>query len=130
MWFDVNPRSSTPIYQQLIEGIKEGVARGILASGERLPTVRELATEFSLNPNTVAKAYQRLEQEGVIETMRSRGTFIAEQPPVVDAQSGRQRIGELLDKVFVEAYHMGISLEDLQRLFARGLEDWEKRRKE
>ena len=127
MWFNVDPRSSTPIYQQLIDGIKEGVAWGILASGERLPTVRELATELSLNPNTVAKAYQRLEQEGIIETMRSRGTFVAQQPPVVDLQSGRQRIGELLDKVFVEAYHLGISLEELRQLFAKGLEGWEKR---
>lgn len=130
MWFDVDPRSSTPIYQQLVDGIKEGVARGILAPGERLPTVRELATELSLNPNTVAKAYQRLEQEKIIETMRSRGTFIAQQPSAVNAEVGWERLGVLLDKVLVEAYHLGISHEDLQRLLARSLEDWEKRGEE
>ena len=62
--------------------------------------------------------------------MRSRGTFIAEQPPAVDAGMGRERIKELLDKVLVEAYHLGIGHEDLQRLFARSLEEWEKRGKE
>lgn len=130
MWFDVDPRSSTPIYQQLMEGIKEGIARGILAPGERLPTVRDLASELSLSPNTVAKAYQRLEQEKIIETMRSRGTFIAEQPPIVNSEEGWEEVGVLLDKVLVEAYHLGISHEDLRRLFARKLGNWNRRGEE
>lgn len=128
MWFDIDPRSSTPIYLQLVDGIKRAVARGMLVPGERLPTVRELASGLSLNPNTVAKAYQRLEQEGIIETMRSRGTFIAEQSGFVSSQEGREKLKDLLEKVLVEAYHLGISNEELQQLFMEHLASWKKRR--
>lgn len=127
MWLDINPRSSTPIYQQLVDGIKEVVARGIMVPGERMPTVRELASELSLNPNTIAKAYQKLEQEGIIETMRSRGTFVAERFPVLDKSVAKQQLVGPLEKVLVEAYHLGLNREEIKRLFEECLDNWDKR---
>lgn len=127
MWLEINPRSSTPVYQQVVDGVKELVARGILVPGERMPTVRELAVELSLNPNTIAKAYQRLEQEGIIETMRSRGTFVARRTEVLDMEAVREQLAGLVEKVLVEAYHLGLNREDIKQLFEESLDNWEKR---
>ncbi|MGS0765601.1 GntR family transcriptional regulator [Syntrophomonas curvata] len=127
MWLDLNPRSSTPIYQQLVDGIKEIVARGIMVPGERMPTVRELASELSINPNTIAKAYQKLEQEGIIETMRSRGTFVAGRSTVRDKGMVKKQVSALVEKVLVEAYHLGLNREDIIQLFKACLDDWERR---
>lgn len=127
MWLEINPRSSIPIYQQLVDEVKGLVARGILVPGERMPTVRELAVELSLNPNTIAKAYQRLEQEGIIETMRSRGTFVAGRTEVLDMEAARQQMADLLEKVLVEAYHLGLNRENIRQLFEESLNNWEKR---
>ena len=127
MWLEINPRSNAPIYQQLVDGVKELVARGILVPGERMPTVRELAVELSLNPNTVAKAFQKLEQEGIIETMRSRGTFVAGRTEVLDKEMAREQLEGLVEKVLVEAYHLGLNREDIKQLFEESLDNWEKR---
>lgn len=126
MRLNINPRLSTPVYQQVMDGIKEMVARGILAPGERIPTVREMAAELSLNPNTIAKAYQRLEQEGIIETMRSRGTFIAEPVEAADLKVAREKLTGLVDKVLVEAYHLGLEREEIEELFADSLDKWQR----
>lgn len=128
MWFDLDPRSSTPLYQQLVQGVKEAVARGILQPGERMPTVRELAAELAINPNTIAKAYQRLEQEGIIATMRSRGSFVAGGPSRLDNEEGRQRLVDMLDKLLVEAYHLGLTSDELQVLFQKRLQQWPEKR--
>ena len=130
MWLEINPRSNAPIYQQLVDGVKELVARGILVPGERMPTVRELAVELSLNPNTVAKAFQKLEQEGIIETMRSRGTFVAGRTEVLDMEAARQQLVDLVEKVLVEAYHLGLNREDIKQLFEESLDNWGKKGEE
>lgn len=124
--FDIKPRSSNPIYQQLVDGVKEAIARGVLVPGERMPTVREMATQLSINPNTIAKAYQKLEAEGVLETMRSRGTFVSDRPVVADVPQARARLAGLIEKVLVEAYHLGLDRNELRRLFDENLEKWEK----
>jgi GntR family transcriptional regulator len=129
MWLDINPRLSTPVYQQIVDGIKEAVALGILAAGERMPTVREMAAELALNPNTVAKAYQRLEQEGIIVTMRSRGTFVADRSSV-DLDFAQKKLNVQIEKVLIEAYHLGLNREQIEQLFAESLDKWDKRGRE
>ncbi len=74
--FTVDPRSGVPIYLQVVEQVKRGVALGTLAPGDRLPTVKALALELTVNPNTVARAYRDLERERVIETSPGRGSFV------------------------------------------------------
>lgn len=124
--FEIKPRSSIPIYQQLVDGVREAIARGVLVPGERIPTVRELATQLSINPNTIAKAYQKLEMEGVIETMGSRGTFVAGRTERADTPGARANLAGLMEKIMVEAYHMGIDCNELRRLFDDSLKKWEK----
>lgn len=86
-----------------------------------MPTVREMATELSLNPNTVAKAYQRLEQEGIIVTMRSRGTFVADRSRA-DLNLARKKLNVQIEKVLVEAYHLGLNRAEIEQLFAESLD--------
>ena len=78
--FDAN----IPIYLQIMRTIKQRIVSGSLTSGDRLPSVREQAEELSVNPNTVQRAYQELEREGISETKRGTGTFIAEKGTLVE----------------------------------------------
>ena len=74
-----------PIWSQIEDGVRHLVASGALKPGEPLPSVRDLAREQRINPNTVAKAYQRLVDAGVLETRRGEGTYVAEKPPALPA---------------------------------------------
>lgn len=74
--FDIDTKSNTPIYEQIIEQIKASVVKGYLKEDDLLPSVRKLSAMLEVNPNTIAKAYNELERQGVIVTVRGRGTFI------------------------------------------------------
>jgi GntR family transcriptional regulator len=124
MWLHVDPRSPVPMYQQVVEGVKEAVARGGLKPGDKLPAVRELAMELTINHNTVAKAYQELEREGVIEVIRGRGTFIAQSPVVPDPTAKLRELKEAMVKWIVEAHHLRMSDEELLELFQSVLREW------
>jgi GntR family transcriptional regulator len=94
----VNPALPTPIWSQIEDGVRHLVASGALPPGSALPSVRDLARAERINPNTVAKAYQRLVDAGVLETRRGEGTFVALRPPALPAgerarvlQDGAQR---------------------------------------
>jgi GntR family transcriptional regulator len=77
----VNPALPVPIWSQIEDGVRQLVATGALAPGAAMPSVRDLARAERINPNTAAKAYQRLVEAGVLETRRGEGTFVAAQPP-------------------------------------------------
>jgi len=79
----VNPALPTPIWSQIEESVRHLVASGALRPGDPLPSVRDLAREQRINPNTVAKAYQRLAEAGVLASRRGEGTFVAERPPAM-----------------------------------------------
>ena len=81
----VDPTLPAPIWSQIEDGVRHLVASEALAPGDPLPSVRDLAREQRINPNTVAKAYQRLAEAGVLETRRGEGTFVAEKPPALPA---------------------------------------------
>ncbi len=130
MWFDVNPRSDVPIYQQLVDGVKKAVARGILAPGDKLPSVRELAGRIAINPNTIAKAYQEMERAGIIETLRGRGSFIAEvQARSIDREEKKRRMREMLEKVLVEAYYMQMEEEEVLAMVEEIIREWYRERR-
>lgn len=74
----IDPRSSTPIYEQIELGIKELILKGGLKSNDKLPSVREMSTILTINPNTISKAYGELERDGIIETLRGKGTFVTD----------------------------------------------------
>lgn len=120
MWLRVDVHANRPIYQQIIDGIKEQIVRGILQPGQRLLTVRELATTLSLNHNTVAKAYQILERERVITLVRGRGTYVAATPDAGDLQDIERRTDELREALrmwMVQAHHLQWSDAQMMSLF-------------
>lgn len=123
MWLHVDTRSHTPMYQQIIDGVKEQIARGILKPGERMMTVRELATTLSLNHNTVAKAYQELEREHIIELIRGRGTFVATQSDIPDISQRKLEHREAMKKWLVEAHHLQMSDEEILDILQEVLQE-------
>ena len=88
--FKLNPKSGVPVYRQIQDQIRFGIASGQLCPGEQLPTVRALAVELAVNPNTVIKAYSELERQEVLTTEQGSGTFVAPLPAVALAPADRQ----------------------------------------
>jgi DNA-binding transcriptional regulator YhcF (GntR family) len=88
------------------------VATGALGRGQALPSVRDLARELRINPNTAAKAYQRLVEAGVVETRRGEGTFVAERPPTLSAAARGRRLREAAARFAAVAVTMGTSAEE------------------
>jgi GntR family transcriptional regulator len=120
----VDPRSGVPIYLQIIEQIKRSVALGVLQAGEQLPTVKQLAIDLTVNPNTVARAYRDLEREQVIETSPGRGSFVradgVTEAPKVAAEIGR----DALDVALREAKSVGLTRDELRTLFEAAVDRW------
>lgn len=106
MWFRVEPGRGVPIYVQIMEQIRRAVASGILPPGEQLPSVRDLALQLSINPNTIARVYQELEREGVVKSLRGKGTFVAEPASTLSDRERLRKLDEAVEKLFVEAYHL------------------------
>ena len=97
--FKIDLKSSAPIYEQLAEQVKRSIVQGLLKPGDDLPSVRRLAADMGVNPNTVAKAYRELEYQKVIITIRGKGTVVNEIPKDVDtgaADKMRPYITELI----------------------------------
>ena len=109
--------SGRPLYQQIVDQVKQMVAAGTLRTGDRLPTVRELSAQLILNPNTVAHAFQQLEREKVIETRRGLGSFIAAAISPLSHVERVQIVAAQIDRVLVEAYHVDISVDELRAIF-------------
>ncbi|CAI8751518.1 GntR family transcriptional regulator [Bacillus sp. IT-13CA1] len=114
----IDPRSSTPIYEQIIQQMKELCLKGIIKPGDKLPSVRELATIIIANPNTVSKAYKELEREGIIETLRGRGTYISENAKVTLDEGKITMIKEQLKQLIIDAHYAGIDTKKLQEWMA------------
>lgn len=113
--FIIDSRSADPIYQQIIDQTKEQVMKGILKKGTQLPPVRQLAGMLSINPNTVSRAYQELERQKVIETIRGKGTFVCE---ISKQKVDDEKVEELyrtLKGICVELHYMGLSEDEVAR---------------
>src|SRR5437660_11266785 len=108
--FRLDSKSGVPIYRQIQDQIRLGVASGLLSPGEQLPTIRALSVELSVNPNTVIKAYSELERAGILTTEQGSGTFIAPQPPTAIPSNERQaKVEELCSEFLAQVAGYGIS---------------------
>lgn len=115
MQIRISPNDGIPIYLQIVNQIRYLAAAGRLAAGEQLPSVRKLAEDLVVNPNTVARAYRELEAAGVITTRRGAGVYVADGgSPLAEGEKTRI-INERLDMLLAEAAQMGIGLEELTR---------------
>lgn len=109
MLFHVNPSSGVPIYLQVETQIKNAIAAGALKREQALPSVRKLASDLGINPNTVARAYQNLERDGVISTVPGGGTFVAEGRPRFLKSERVRRLQPYARQIAVEGTQLGLS---------------------
>lgn len=111
--FRLYMHSGVPAYRQIIDQVRAGLASGALAAGDQLPTVRQLAVDLAINPNTVMRAYRELELSGLLETHQGSGSFIAEKTHRKnDAERNRQLI-QLVGEFLARAGAAGFTLEEL-----------------
>src|SRR5690348_8706564 len=114
--FALNPKSGVPIYRQIQDQIRYGIASGKLRPGEQLPTVRALAVDLGVNPNTVIKAYTELERQGILTTEQGSGTFIAPLPAVDLGPEDRQaKLQALCAEFLGQAARYGFGPDDVLR---------------
>jgi len=129
LWIQILPGSSEPIYVQVAEQISKAIARGELASGDKLPAVRKLAAELVINPNTVARAYSRLEQAGLVNTKTGSGTFVSD-PKFRKADAADiNALTERMDTVISRGLNLGIEPKDLVKIFKERLNKFENKQK-
>ena len=106
-------KSSKPIYEQIIEQMKLNVMKKYLNPGDGIPSVRKLALELKITPGTVAKAYQELERQGIIETIRGKGTFIASELTIKQDEDKLNRIRKQMSTEIMELKMMGYDKKDI-----------------
>ncbi len=123
----IDPDNAIPIYLQVVNAVKHQVAAGQLAPGQQLPTVRQLATDLRVNPNTIARAYDLLDTNRVITTQQGRGTYVREQPDQEQLLLARQeQLLSLMDGVVGKALSMGYSAQEVRAAFEAQLAHWSK----
>ena len=122
MQIRIDNASGRPVYQQIIDQIKRDIALGRLVKDEKLATVRQLATQLAINPNTIAKAYRQLEQEGIIVTRPGSGAFVASLDSNLSKAVKMRVISEELERIVVEAFHMQIDGQTLLEWFGGAVE--------
>ena len=122
MFINIDPSSGLPIYLQIAQQIRTAVAMGRLQPEEPLPSVRQLAVELAVNPNTVARAYLDLEIDGVIYKRQGAGTFVSGQGVEMSKGERRRVLNELLEKALVEGVNLGLSERELREAFERVME--------
>src|SRR6267143_7050307 len=111
--FRLDLQSGVPVYRQIIDQVRGGIASGALNVGDQLPTVRQLAVDLSINPNTVVRAYRELELGGLLETHQGTGTFISAQK-LRGGEAERQRqLAQIVGECMARAGAAGFTVQDL-----------------
>ena len=113
MHFLIDTKSGVPFYRQIIEQAKFAIACGDLGPGDRLPTVRQLAVDLSINPNTVIRAYRELEIEGVLDTQQGSGTFVGDRRPEIDRLERQRMLDQILTDMLARASSYGLTLDEV-----------------
>src|ERR1700733_9488761 len=111
--FRLDLHSGVPVYRQIIDQILGGIASGRLAVGDQIPTVRQVAVDLAINPNTVVRAYREMEIRGVLETQQGTGTFIAHKKVKRDDVERQRQLGQLVSDFVARAGAAGFTIDDL-----------------
>jgi GntR family transcriptional regulator len=122
MQIKIDNASDRPVYQQIIDQVKRDIALGRLGKNEKLLTVRQLAGQLAINPNTIAKAYQQMEREGIITTRPGSGAFVANLDSDLSSSVKKKLISEDLERAVVDAFHMQIDGQTLLKWFNEAIE--------
>lgn len=121
MYVLVDAKSSTPVYIQLKDQFRLAIAAGVLVPGEQLPTLRELAGELLINPNTVARAYRELQAEGLFTARTGSGTFVSDEAPALAHKQARREMADRLAELVRTARRLGLDERELRHLFSVAL---------
>ncbi|WP_044747514.1 GntR family transcriptional regulator [Bacillus alveayuensis] len=113
--FDLDFRSRKPIYEQLVEKFKELIIHEVLKKDEQLPSVRSLAQELTVNPNTIQKAYRELERQGYIFSVKGKGNFVNALSDQINHEE-LEKVKQQLKKKMSEAFYFGMSKEEMVAL--------------
>ena len=124
--FKLNSVSFIPFYEQIKKQIKSKISLGELKSGDLLPSIRDLATELLINPNTVARAYRELEKDGFISTRKGKGCFVSEDSSALIEKERTELLNQLFDEAINEAKRFNLSKEGMKEIFNQRLEQIEK----
>lgn len=117
----IDTASEIPVYVQIMDRVRSGIRKGALKGGAPLPSVRQLASDLGVNPNTVAKAYMLLEREGVLTSVGRRGTFVSSAAIDRVRRTGEEKLGDSLDRVLEEMDRLGIDRASLLQAVRRKL---------
>lgn len=112
MLFQVNFKSGTAVYLQLVEQVKAAAASGAIAPGEALPGIRPLAEDLRVNRNTVAKAYSELERQGIVQTVAGKGCFVRSGNSPLRKDARRKLLADRIDNAVVQAHHLQIGKDE------------------
>jgi GntR family transcriptional regulator len=123
MFVHVNSSSGLPLYLQIESQLKHAVAAGALKQGDALPSVRKLASELRINPNTVARAYQNLERDGLIRTVPGGGTYVADNIPGLLKTEKLKRLRPFAMQVAVEGTQLRLTRDDIVELVQDSLDE-------
>jgi GntR family transcriptional regulator len=126
--FRLDAHSGVPVYRQLIDQVLAAIATDTLRTGDQLPTVRQVAVDLAINPNTVMRAYREMEIRGVLDTQQGAGTFIAEQKPPPPKEERDRQLAQLADELVARAGSLGFTLAELLGRLQQMQQDSETRR--
>ena len=122
MFFSIDTANGVPVYEQISRQIMFAIASGGIPIGEMVPSVRILSREMAVNPNTVARAYRQLQDQGILESVRGSGLRVTTQARQKCVQSRKKLIQSRIDKVLVEARQSQLSDDEIQSMVRQGLE--------
>jgi GntR family transcriptional regulator len=128
--FSLDPKSGVPYYKQIILQVEFAIADGRFATGDQLPTVRSLAVELKINPNTVARAYNELEIRGIVTTQQGTGTFIGDKPIHLTEVEREGMLESLVRPLISKAASYGFSVEEVIQAFRDGYDGVEPRQED
>lgn len=123
MLINVDFNSGEPVTRQVVAQIKWMVATGHLAVGEKLPSVRELASQLKVNPTTVSRIYSELSAEDVIVLRQGQGAFVSSRPSMINRGEAKKQVRELIRRMLSEAVRLGLSHDDIQQLIGSEFEN-------
>src|SRR5690349_20960325 len=114
MFLRLDLTSAEPVFEQIAFAVKDAVAKGEVAAGAKLPSVRELAQELAINPNTVVRAYEALERDGVVTRRQGAGCFVTGRGSSLNGRARRRQLEDLAQRTVTEGYHLGFSPDDIR----------------
>ena len=121
MYLRIDPLSADPIFEQIAFQVKSAIARGEVAAEARLPSVRDLARELSINPNTVVRAYDALEAEGVVARRQGSGCYVTGRASVLSEEERLRQLNALIEQTITQGFHLGFSAAELRKEFGERL---------